>query len=190
LQDADNRKFQAIEEGIGPLHITEDRPVRAETVDEEMKNVELRPKKRMDSVDTDYLKEIERQLEIIEQGRLANLHLHPADEDPVMAAVIPRPDVYAANGSKSGDAAFHRVEPVRRSTGGVTETSGKSQSRPRTHSDDVGTATPNPRSFGRTAVRRHSKSPTSSPVRRRVPYSCDGRTKDKDNVSYEVCIAN
>jgi len=187
LQDADNRKFQAVEEGIGPLHITEDRPVRVEMVDEEIENVELRPKKRNDSVDTDYLKEIERQLEIIEQGRLANLHLDPADEDPVMAAVIPRPDVYAANGSKSGEAAFHRGEPVRRSAGGVTETSGKSQSRPRTHSDEAGTATPNPRSFGRTVVRRHSKSPTSSPVRRRVPYRW---TKDKDNASSEVCIAN
>ena len=197
LQDAENRKFQAVEEGIGPLHITEDRPGCAEMVDEEIKNVELRPKKRMDSVGTDYLKEIERQLEIIEQGQLASLHLDPADEDPVIAAVIPRPDFYAADGSKSGEAAFHRGEPVRRSTGGVTETSGKSQSRPRTHSDNAGTlspdahtATPNPRSPGRTAIRRHSKSPTSSPVRRRVPFSYDGWTKDKDNVSYEVCIAN
>ena len=197
LQDAENRKFKAVDEGIGPLHITEDRPVRAEMVDEEIKNVELRPKKRMDSVGPDYLKEFERQLEIIEQGQLANLHLDPADEDPVIAAVIPRPDVYAADGSKSGEAAFHRGEPVRRSAGGVTETSGKSQPWPRTHSDNAGslspdahTATPNPRSFGRTAVRRHSKSPTSSPVRRRVPYSYDGSTKDKDNVSHEVCIAN
>lgn len=197
LQDAENRKFQAVEEGIGPLHITEDRPVRAEMVDEEIKNVEFWPKKRMDSVGPDYLKEVERQLEIIEQGRLANLHLDPADEDPVLAAVIPRPDVYAADGSESGEAAFHRGEPVRRSAGGVTETYGKSQSRPRTHSDNAGvlspdanTATPSRRITRRTAVRGHSKSPTSSPVRRRVPYSYDGWTKDKDNVSYEVCIAN
>jgi len=197
LQDADNRKFQAVEEGIGPLHITEDRPVRAEMVDEEIKNVAVRPKKRMDSVGSDYLKEFERQLEIIEQGQLANLHLDPADEDPVIAAVIPRPDVYAADGSKSGEAAFHRGEPVRRSAGGVTETSCKSQTRPRTHSDNAGTlspdahtATPDPRSCGRTAVRRNSKSPTSSPVRRRVPYSYGGWTKDKDNVSHEVCFAN
>jgi len=197
LQDAENRKFQAVEEGTGPLHITENRPVRADMVDEENKNVELRPKKRMDSVGPDYLKEFERQLEIIEQGQLANLHLDPADEDPVLAAVIPRPDVYAADDSKSGEAAFHRGEPARRSAGGVTETSGKSQPRPRTHSDNAGTlspdartATPNHRSFGRTAVRRNSKSPTSSPVRRRVPHSYGGWTKDKDNVSHEVCIAN
>jgi hypothetical protein len=197
LQDVGNIKFEAVEEGIGPLHITKDRPVRAEMVDEEIKNVELRPKKRIDFVGSDYLKETERQLEIIEQGQLANLHLDPADEDPVIEAVIPRPDVYAADGPKSGEAAFHRGEPVRRSAGGVTETSGKSQSRPRTHSDTAGTlspdahtATPNPRSSGRTAVRRHSKSPTSSPVRRRAPHSHDGWTKDKDNVSYEVCIAN
>ena len=197
LQDAENRKFKAVEDGIGFLHITEDRPVCAEMVDKEIKNDELRPKIGMFSMGTDYLKETERQLEIIEQGHLADLHLDPADEDPVIAAVIPRPDVSAADGSKSGEAAFHRGEPVRRSAGGVTETSGKSQSRPRTHSDNAGTltldahtATPYPRSCGRTAVRRHSKSSTSSPVRRRVPYSCDGWTKDNDNMAYEVCIAN
>ena len=66
MQDAENRKFQAVEEDIGSLQITEDCAVRAEMVDEEIKNDELRPKKRMYSVGTDYLKETERQL--------ANLH--------------------------------------------------------------------------------------------------------------------
>jgi hypothetical protein len=58
LQDAENRKFRALEDGIGSLHITEDRAVGAEMVDEEIKN-ELRPKKRMHSLGTDYLKETE-----------------------------------------------------------------------------------------------------------------------------------
>lgn len=198
LQEAENRKFQAVEEGVGPLHITEDRPVLAEVLDEEVKNVELRPKKRLESLGTEFLKDFERQLEIIEQGQLANLLSDPADEDPVLAAVIPRPDVYSAGGPKSGEPAFQRGEPVRRSAGGFIETTGKFQSRPRTHSDhagalspDLNVTTPGRSNFGRTAVRRHSKSPTTSPRPRRVPVSYDVvRTKDKDNVSYEVCIAN
>jgi hypothetical protein len=195
--DAENRNIQAVEEGIGPLHITEERPVRAEIVDEQIKNVELRVKKRVDSVGTDCLKDIERQLEIIEQGELANLHLDPADEDPAFAAVIPRPDVYAAEVGHTGGAAFHRGEPVRSSAGGVIETSGKSWSRPRTHSDnagllstDINEPTPSRHGFGRTPVRRHYKSPTSSPVPRRIPLSDDVvRAAKRNNVSYEVCIA-
>jgi hypothetical protein len=196
LHDAGSRKMQAVEEGIGPLHITEERPVRAEKVDEQIKNVELRVKKRVDSVGTDCLKEIGRQLEIIEQGQLANLHLDPADEDPMFAAAIPRPDVYSAEGSDGGGTtAFHRGEPVRSSAGGVIETSGKSWSRPRTHSDnagplspDINVATPSRRGFGRTPVRRHSKSPTSSPVPRRILLSDDiVRTGNRNNISYEVC---
>jgi hypothetical protein len=198
MQEPENRKFHAVEEGVGPLHITEDRPVRLELVDEEFKNVELRPKKRLDSVGTDYLKEIQRQLEVIEQGQLANLHLDPADEDPELAAVIPRPDVYTAVGPKSGEPAFQRGEPVRRSEGGVVETTGKSRSRPRAHTDngglllpDVNVTPPSRRSFGRTPVRRRSKSPTSSPRPRRVIFPYNGvRTQDKDNVSYKVCIAS
>jgi hypothetical protein len=195
--DAESRNVQAVGEGIWPLHITEDRPIRAEIADEQVKNVELRVKKRVDSVGTDCLKDIERQLEIIEQGQLANLHLDPADEDPYLAAVIPRPDVYAAEGGHSGGTAFHRGEPVRSSAGGVIETSGKPWSRPRTHSDNAGLlstdtniTTPSRHGFGRTPVRRHSKSPTSSPVPRRIPLSNGvGRAANRNNVSYEVCIA-
>jgi hypothetical protein len=194
--DAESRMVQDVEEGIGPLHITEDGPLRAEVVDEQIKNVELRAKNRMDSVGTDCLKDIARQLEIIEQGQLADLHLDPADEDPVFAAMIPRPDVYAAEGADSGGSAFRRGEPVRSSAGGVIETSGKSWSRPRTHSDNAGLMSPvgNVRApsrhgFGRTPVRRHSKSPTSSPVPRRIPLSDDVvRAGNRNNVSYEVCI--
>jgi hypothetical protein len=196
--DAEIRSIQAVEEGIGPLHITEDRPVCAEIVDEQKIIAELRVRKRVDSVGTDCLKDIERQLEIIEQGQLANLHLDPADEDPVFAAVIPRPDMYAAEGGNSAATAFRRGEPVRSSAGGVIETSGKSRSRPRTHSDNAGrlspdtnVTTPSRHGFGRTPVRRPSKSPTSSPVSRRVPLSDDVvRAANRNNVSYEVCIAS
>lgn len=196
LQAVENRKLQAIEEGIVPLHISEDHPVRAEMVDEEFNNVELRPKKRLDSFCTGYLKETERQLEIIEQGQLANLHLDPADEDPALAAVLPRPSFYAADGSENEQAAFHRGEPGRRSAGGVIETSGNSRSRPRARSGNAGSLSPDvttPRrlGFGRTPVRRHSKSPTSSPPSGRVAFSYDrARTEDKDKVSHEVCIAD
>lgn len=197
FHDAESGMVQAVGEGIGPLHITEDRPVRAEMVDEQPKSVEVRVKKRLDSVGTGCLKDIARQLEIIEQGQLANLHLDPADEDPVFAAVIPRPDVYAAEGADSGGSAFHRGEPVRSSAGGVIETSGRSCSRPRTRPDNAGLVspdknvkTPSRRGFGRTPVRRHSKSPTSSPVPRRIPLSDDVMGDgNRNNVSYEVCIA-
>ncbi|XP_021927296.1 serine/threonine-protein kinase MARK2-like isoform X3 [Zootermopsis nevadensis] len=113
----------------------------------------------------DMIKRIGRQLEEIEQGRLAKLHLDPADEDPMFAAVIPRPD--AAN---SGDTAFHRGEPVRSSAGGTAV-----KTRPRTGSDNAGHLSPDDvtmpsrRGFGRTPVRRHSKSPTASPVPGRAP---------------------
>jgi len=190
LQDSENRKLLAMEEGMFPLRIIEDPPLPADVQD-----AELRVKNRMDSVGTNYLKEIGRQLEIIEQGELANLHLDPADEDPMFAAVIPRPDVYAVDGSNSGDAAFHRGEPVRSSAGGVIGATSNSRPRPRTHSDnagpmspDVNIITPSRRGFARTPVRRHSKSPSSSPVARRAPFSDFLRDGNKNNVSYEVCI--
>jgi hypothetical protein len=187
--EAENGQLQAVEEGIGPLHITEDRPVRAEMVDEHLGNVELVVKRRLDSVGTNYLKEIERQLEVIEQGQLANLHLDPADEDPMLAAVIPRPD-----GANSGEAVFHRGEPVRSSAGGVMGGTA-SKSRPRTSSDNAGHLSPDDvtmpsrRGFGRTPVRRHSKSPTASPVARRIPPSDNIlKTGNSNNVSLEVCF--
>ncbi|XP_023704493.2 serine/threonine-protein kinase MARK2 isoform X6 [Cryptotermes secundus] len=188
FQDAESRMVQAVEEGIGPLRITEDQPVRAEMSDKRIKNVEL-IKKLVDSVGTDCLKDVARQLEIIEQGQLANLHLDPADEDPAFAAVIPRPDVYAAEGADGGGSAFRRGEPVRSSAGGVIETSGKAWSRPHTPSDNGGlispvknVRTPSRHGFGRTPVRRHSKSPTSSPVPRRTRLM---RTGDGNDASYE-----
>lgn len=193
FQDAESRMVQAVEEGMGPLHITEDRPVRAEISDKRIKNIELKIKKFVDSVGTDCLKDIALQLEIIEQGQLANLHLDPADEDPAFAAVIPRPDVYAAEGADGGGSAFRRGEPVRSSAGGVIETSGKAWSRPHTPSDSAvlmspvkNVTTPSRHGFGRTPVRRHSKSPTTSPVPRRTRLV---RAADGTNVSYEVCIA-
>jgi hypothetical protein len=179
LQAAENRKLLAIEEGIVPLRISEDHPVRAEMVDEEFNNVELRPKKRLDSFCTGCLKETERQLEIIEQGQLANLHLDPADEDPALAAVIPRPNFYDVDGSENERAAFHRGEPGRRSAGGVIETSGNSRSRPHARTGNAGSlspdvTTPSLLGFGRTSVTRKFKSPT----------------EDKDEVSHKVCIAD
>lgn len=186
--NAEKWKLQAVEEGIGPLHITEDRPIRAEMVDEHDGNVHLRVKRRLDSVGTDYLKEIERQLEVIEQGQLASLHLDPADEDPRLAAVIPRRD-----GANSGEAVFHRGEPVRSSVGGLAGTSNKS--RPRSGSDNAGHSSPDDvtmpsrRGFGRTPVRRQSRSPTASPMPRRAPPSDNVmKTGNCNHVSLEVCF--
>ena len=165
--------LKSAEEGVGPLHITETRPVHAELIDET--KVEIRPRKRLDSVGKDYLKDIERQLEIIEQGQLATLHLDPADDDPMFAAAIPRPQMYAAEDSDDNAEVFRRGEPVRSSAGGVIGTSSKLRGRPRTGSDNAGPLTQNDRvptrtGFGRTPV-RHIKSPITSPDTRRAPVS-------------------
>ncbi|PSN40268.1 hypothetical protein C0J52_11899 [Blattella germanica] len=190
VQMAETMKIKAVEEGVGALHITEKRPeATAEVVDEK---VELRVKKRVDSVGTDYLKEIERQYEIIEQGMLANLHLNPADEDPMFAAIIPRPDVFGADGSgDNSDPVFQRGEPVRSSAGGAIGAAIKPRLRPRTHSDNAGplgpsAATPTRTGIGRTPVRRHSKSPTASPGTRRVPLTDNIQKFIKNSVSQEV----
>lgn len=171
---------QVLVEDVGRLHITEDRPVRSEPVDELVGNADLLMKRR---ANYDMIKRIGRQLEEIEQGRLAKLHLDPADEDPMFAAVIPRPD--AAN---SGDTAFHRGEPVRSSAGGTAV-----KTRPRTGSDNAGHLSPDDvtmpsrRGFGRTPVRRHSKSPTASPVPGRAPPLNNVlKTRYGKNASVEV----
>ncbi|KAJ9584781.1 hypothetical protein L9F63_020869, partial [Diploptera punctata] len=145
--------IQAAEEGVVPLHITESVSVRK-----------------------DYLKEIEKQLEIIEQGQLANLHLNPADEDPMLALVIPRP--HAPEGTNDKDnPVFQRGEPVRSSAGAPVGTSAKLRSRPRTGSDNAGPLTVNDGLPARPAFDRmqitRTKSPVSSPASRRVPRSDD-----------------
>ncbi|XP_069677067.1 serine/threonine-protein kinase MARK2-like isoform X4 [Periplaneta americana] len=130
-------------EGLRKTKTSEDKYSNRVYIDEETKTrVELRPKSRLDSLGTQALKEVERQLEIIEQGQLATLHLDPADEDPRLAAAIPRP----------GDPPFQRGEPVRSSAGGVVAVP-RTRLRPRTHSDNAG-----PLCTGRAPVRRPSRS--------------------------------
>jgi hypothetical protein len=184
--EEDKGQLQAMEEGICCLHITEDRPALTELLHEHVGKDAVRVKPQPESVTAYWIEEMEKEFQVIKEGRLANFYLHPADEDPLIAAVIPRPD-----GANGGDAVFRRGEPVRTSAGGVI--GGKS--RPRTASGNAGhlspddVTVPSRRGFERTPVRRRSKSPTAAPVCRLVPPS-DGilKTGNSNNVSLEVCF--